>query len=262
MATTWRKGLRWDKTKQGWVNAKTGRKLSPTTLARRKAKAAPSKPRKKAAEPKRPKGWRKGLRWNKKKGGWVEKATGRLLTERAIAHRGEYIRRSKEIRQAPKEKQAIYELFKDELKAASQDLQDRGYRADFRVHRNKDGSIDAELRIKPKRGQKVNDVYLDMEEVLAPIPNTFISAGIRYHPRKDEEYYTKFQGMSQAQAYYQEMSPEKLHVNLLTGRVIDEKMRGRGRRKAEQVFVRLHWNAEHQRPETPLQRERQKGRKK
>jgi len=150
------------------------------------------------------------------------------------------------------------------LREAMRCLKDEyGYAADIGKgpHKNKDGSIDAVLRVKPKRGQAVNDVYMDMEDCLAPIPGAYVSSAVRYHPRKDEEFYTKFMGMSQAQAYYQEMSPEKLHVNFMTGKEIDRRMRERGRKKAEQIVMLIHWNDKYERPEIPWQRELQKGRK-
>lgn len=271
---TWRKGLRWDKLKSAWVNVKSGKKLSPASLKRRKGitkKAASGK----AKRPKRPKGWRKGLSWNKEMGGWTAKVkrvhrqtgrvieTRRLLTEKDLGFRIRYLEMQSALKRVSDEKAAVQENMRQVLMAAVISLESMGYVTDYRVHANKDGSIDSELRVKPKRGQSVTDIFIDMESVLAPLPSTFVTTGVRYYPKDDEETdkYTKFQGMLQAQAYYQKMSWDLLPYNFASGKEIDTRMRARGRRKAEQVFVRINWNPKHERPETPLQRERQKPRK-
>ena len=280
---TWRKGLRWDKTEGGWVVVKTRRKLTPIGLKRRKSKPPkpkkpkpkPRKPKPKKPKPRKPKkpltkpkpkrlkGWRKGLRWDKSVKRWREVSSKRMLTDRAIDFRRDFLIMEKSVKEAGDKREEIFEIIKQTLKNAMNSLIAEGFAADMgRPHKNKDGSIDAVLRIKPSRTQSVNEIFLAMEEHLSPIPDAFVSTAVRYHPRKDEEFYTKFKGMSQAQAYYQDMSPEKLHFNFISGRQIDIEMLKRGRRKAEQVVVLVNWNPEYERPQTPWQREIQKARKK
>ena len=208
-------------------------------------------------------GWRKGLRWDKREKKWREIATKRLLTDRAVRFRTGYLSSKKELYEAEDERETAFRLIKQVLKEAVEGLESEGFASDMgRPHKNKDGSIDAVLRVKPKKGQTVNEVYLAMEEYLSPIPGMFVSTAVRYHPRKGEEFYTKFRGMSQAQAYYQDMSPEKLHFNFMSGKEINKNMIARGRLKAEQVVVLINWNPEHERPQTPWQREVQRARKK
>jgi len=273
---TWRKGLWWDKKLGRWVYAKPHRPISLRILNRRKPKPKPRKAKppkpskvpKKPTKPKRPPGWRKGLKFvkgeTKETSGWYEVANDRMLTERAIRFRVGYMEQQERIRTEGEDRELMFQLIKDTLREAVRRLKDEyGYAADMgKPHRNKDGSIDAVLRVKPKRGQSVNEAYMDMEDTLAPIPGAFVSSAVRYHPREDERFYTKFMGMSQAQGYYQEMSPERLHVNFMTGKVIDSEMRKRGRKKAEQVVMLINWNPEHERPVIPWQRELQKARKK
>lgn len=144
-------------------------------------------------------------------------------------------------------REIAYQRMKAQVQRAEKALKELGYQADSRTHENADGTIDAELRVKPKRGQQVNDVFLDMESVSRPVPRTWVSTGVRYEPRESEEFYVRFRGMSQANANYQRSS--RLSLNFVTGRQINTAMQRRGRRKAEQVFLRIHWNESNKQPE-------------
>lgn len=279
---TWRKGLRWDKAKAGWVNVKTGRKLGVRTLKRRKVKLpvvprvpkVPKvpKPPKRPPKPKLPKGWRKGLKWNKKKRRWIEvrrrfdkttkkwRKIERALTHRQVELKIEFARIEQSIKKIKDKRAAVFETLEVTLEQAVQGLIADGYVANKRVHPNVDGTIDGELRVKPKRGQEVRTILTRMEHYFIPVPGTWVSSGVRYYPREDERYYSRFKGMSQAQAYFSEAP--MTYINFATGKEIDTQMRKRGRKKAEQVFIRVHWNPANERPDTPEQRERQKVRKK
>lgn len=124
-----------------------------------------------------------------------------------------------------------------------------------RVHENKDGTVDGEILVKDiPRGLTVKDVFISLEEFLPKrIPKTWISNGIRrftsFNPRldKDEEIdihgYDRWRGRVGAGTYYQYAgNPQKMAINFDTALDIDRNMRGRRRRKAEQVYTRFHWN--------------------
>ncbi len=213
--------------------------------------------------------WRKGLRWNKLKQGWVSVATGRVFTKTGLTRRKTMARRGT-LKVAPKpkpkpkkrkpevkperkpkrtKKEVAYDRMRVELVKIAKQLEGEGYITDSRIHKNKDGTIDGEVRIRPKRGQLVDDIFLDMELASKPVSNTWVSTGIRYKPREDEEFYVKFQGLSQAGTYYQQNTKKNLPANFTTISVINEHMQARGRRKPEQVYLRLHWNKEDKQPE-------------
>jgi hypothetical protein len=128
---------------------------------------------------------------------------------------------------------------------------------DSRVHVNKDGTIDGELRVYVRRGEDPEEVLTDIENAIGNVPNTWISTGVRFASRGEEDLYTKFQGMSQAQTYYQRNVPSKSKFNFEGGRVIVTRLKQRGRRKPQQVFVRFAWNPEGTQPSHPLKRERE-----
>ena len=229
MGFTWRKGLRWDKALGVWVSVVTGKPLTELGLQRRKTmakkgtlKIAKRKPKSRPRSKAKVKPKEKSRKKPKKK---------------------------PEKKPKPRSKKGkAFEAIKKVMDFAKACLKS-DYAVDTRIHENKDGSIDSELRIKPKRGQQVNDIFLDMEGCVTAIPNTWVSTGIRYKPREREEYYIRFKGLSQANSYYQRNTQRKLATNFVTGRRINERMEVKGRRKPEQVIMRVHWNAKNTKPE-------------
>jgi hypothetical protein len=110
---------------------------------------------------------------------------------------------------------------------------------------NQDGSIDAELRIEAIPNElSVNKLFTAIERVLGDVPEAHWQTGVRYIPREDEPFYTKFMGMSQAESWYH---GERIAA-LATGKLIDKKMRDMHRRKPKQVFIRAHWSPSGEHP--------------
>ena len=159
----------------------------------------------------------------------------------------------------PRPREVAYTRMQAEIKRAARILEDQGYAASTYIHKNVDGSVDAELRVKPQRGEQVNQIFIDMEDASKPVPTTWVSTGVRYAPRETEEFYTRFMGMSQANAYYQKNT--KLATNFVTGRVINTRLQEKGRRKPETVFLRLHWNPENVKPARSRQEKKKRKRK-
>lgn len=227
---TWRKGLRWDKALSSWVGVATGKPFTAKGLQRRKTlakkgklKLATIKPKKKKKKPKlKPKPKPKVKAKAKKK-----KVEPRSKRDKA------------------------YEKIKEMLDKASAKLAELGYATDARVHRNRDGSLDSELRVMPIRGQLINDILIDMEGSVKAIPNTWISTGIRYRPRENEDSGEPgdFRGLSRINSYYQRNTPRKLATNFVTGREINRRMSEKKFRKAEHVVMKVHWNPDDSKPD-------------
>ena len=201
--------------------------------------------------------WRRGLRWDKQAKKWRDIEKDRLLTDRELRRRKLFAQRADETRGA--DAKQIREGMRSGFSDAVFALREQGYSVDSRTKVNKDGSIDGELRIKPKRGQSTNEAQIDMEASLEPVAGVWVSSGVRYAPQRGDTY-DKYQGMAQAQTYYSRMFPQDYASNMVGGREINELMNKRRNRKAEQVFIRLHWNPEDAQPDFPERREKgQKG---
>lgn len=148
-----------------------------------------------------------------------------------------------------KRREKAYDRMEASIEETADSLRDEGYEVQTIISRNRDKSIDAEIRVMPKRGQDVTDIMIDIKGATEAVPNTWISTGIRYEPRADEEFYIRIRGMSQANAYYQRNTEAKHPTNFSTGIDIIDNMEGRGRKKAQHVMMRLHWNPENAKPE-------------
>ena len=114
---------------------------------------------------------------------------------------------------------------------------------------NRDQSVDAELlvRVVP-RGVKVEDIVTAIERYAEPIDDTFVTNGIVYPVKGDDPIYIFNAGMSQAETYYQKSS--ELPENFGTVRDIIRNMDKLGRRKAEKLFLRYHWNPDEKNPKS------------
>lgn len=114
---------------------------------------------------------------------------------------------------------------------------------------NRDQSVDAELLVRViPRGVRVEDVVTAIERYAEPIEDTFVTNGIIYPVKGDDPIYIFNAGMSQAETYYQKSS--ELPENFGTVREIIHNMEKAGRRKAERLFIRYHWNPEDKNPKS------------
>lgn len=146
-------------------------------------------------------------------------------------------------------------------------LAEQEYVTDYRITHNKDGTIDAELRVKPLKGQAVRRTMLDMEEAVTPVSEFWMSVGARYDPlpKDEEKLYVRWRGLSQTHSQYYPATKGKKTAREMTGgkkgrerlmqhafvagRVIDERMSERKRRhKASEVILQFHWNKQIKKP--------------
>lgn len=127
-------------------------------------------------------------------------------------------------------------------------LKEENIDATFEYFTNRDGSIDAELRIRTiPRFKTFSQVVTAVEETLEPIENTWVSSGVLFSERVDDRPYDKLQGYNRASSYYQPAS--KFHYNLATSREIVKGLRKAGRGAVHQFFYRIHWNGMVEKPE-------------
>jgi hypothetical protein len=149
----------------------------------------------------------------------------------------------------PRDPEAAADLMRQRLRATSQalDLPSR-----VRIHQNKDDSVDGELTINVPRGMTAREIFLGIEaafEKQGLAREYWISAGERFVVREDEEVYRRYRGMNDIQTYYQRINQTNVAETLLAARTImDAGMRKKYGRKAEIVYVRVHWNPTGEKP--------------
>lgn len=240
---TWRKGLRWSPKHGKWKDIESNR-LYTTREAKSRREGRP------AAFKSRSKGkasWRKGLKWVASKGRWKDLESGKLYTtERAqtrdIEHR---------MKSALKQVQLEFKMENPNVPTK------------VRLHRNKDGSIDAEFRVeKLPRGYTPYQAFVDIADMFpSSLEGVWISNGLLHtDTAKSAEASAdrRYRGMLQAGTNYQRMFPHtdnqgrkhrsKTAVNFQTAGDITENMKAHHRKKASQVYVRLHWNKDNKKP--------------
>lgn len=125
-----------------------------------------------------------------------------------------------------------------------------------RVVRNRDGSVDGELRLPIQRGVQERDVIKRISQAVDngsfyPPPGSWLSMGARYNPdvissAKGADDYRVWWGKVDVGAPYQRarFSAE----NLGTALRYADAMRKRYRRKASEVTIRIHYNPRDRRP--------------
>ena len=219
--------------------------------------------------------WRKGLRWDKKLGGWVKVATNRLLTATGLKrHKSAWLkreglppetlpeRRKKPKRRLPKPKEYkrdtpeyVKARFKKQFIKAKANLKAEGLDASYSIHVNPDGTVDAELRVEPKEEQDSTQTFLAIEETTKAISagktDTWISAGIRYTPTVDDiDTGIPFMGMLQVNTNYSRNTKVGRSKNLAGARTLDERVQQlRGERKPEHVLLRYFWSPDDKQPD-------------
>lgn len=123
--------------------------------------------------------------------------------------------------------------------------------ASVKTFKYKSGSVDGMLTIKEiPRGVKIRDVLIALENVVVEIPESFISTGLRYSaPEGVESGDYRFRGLTVAHTNYQRANlKRKIRQNFLIARDVNDRLESHRRKKAEQVFVNIHWNPENTRP--------------
>lgn len=124
--------------------------------------------------------------------------------------------------------------------------------ARVRVHENMDGSVDGEMAVKVPRGTSASDLITLIEESFnykGFSPGIWISVGERFVIKEDDEVYRRNKGMHDASTYYRRAKRSKLADAFLMAREkITAGMEHKLGRKADTVYVRLHWNPDNARP--------------
>jgi len=126
-----------------------------------------------------------------------------------------------------------------------------------RIHVYGDGSIDGELLYQISRGESPNDALGTIRnsvhegDRLRPLSkNIWITIGARYTIKEDEQVYRRYNGMNEVGVHYQQASITNIGEVF---NIFEEKslkgLKKKYRRKAELIYVRLHWNPRRQQPQ-------------
>jgi len=131
----------------------------------------------------------------------------------------------------------------------------RDHGVDGKIDReiNADLTVDWELRFAIPRNVNLRDFATDLNQVLKPMLNSWISIGVRFMrnkrmTREEWKAYEEFGGMLQVGAHFQRMTKGKIATNIIAVQSIMEKMKRKKRLKPNQIFVRVHWNLKGERP--------------
>lgn len=126
------------------------------------------------------------------------------------------------------------------------------YESRIITHPYVDGSVDGELYVKVPAGDASRDVSWDLYEAFQPLAvgvRYWMSVGARYIIEEDDEVYRRNRGMNLVETNYQRATAPNiseehdiLEFKLLPG------MREHYKREATNIFIRLHWNPEGERP--------------
>lgn len=120
------------------------------------------------------------------------------------------------------------------------------------VVENRDSTVDGELRITNiPHSRPIRDIMIDLGNAVRPSsmsPSIWFSIGVRYTAStrdaslaaESADSYSR--GLYQAQTNYRRLIQSKIPLVTLTGLELDKRLKAKRRRKAEQVFLRLHWN--------------------
>jgi len=123
------------------------------------------------------------------------------------------------------------------------------------VHRYGDDTIDGELSIHVPRGKSVEDLLREVKSAFGTLPSEglWLQLGQRYVIKEDDEVYRRYKGMNEISMYYTKVYGKGTvsRVESAFGSARTKMTKGaekKLRRKAESVFVRLHWNPSNAKP--------------
>lgn len=123
------------------------------------------------------------------------------------------------------------------------------------VHRYKDGTVDGELSFEVPRGVSEEDMYRELMEAFGQNPGHigpgyWLSVGMRYAIKEGDEVYRRNRGMNEIATYFAGMRRTGI-VSATFGAARDlmtPGARDKFKRKAQLVFIRLHWNPDRDKP--------------
>lgn len=127
-----------------------------------------------------------------------------------------------------------------------------GYNGKVLMHMYADGSVDGELYVLVPEGKDVKDADADMYEAFQEVAvgtRYWVSFGVRYAVKTDDERYRRHKGMTQVETNYQ----RAVRANIVEEQVIMQTkvipgMEKKFKDEAHSVFIRLHWNPEDLQP--------------
>lgn len=146
---------------------------------------------------------------------------------------------------------------KASLEASAARFEDLDKRAvgKVRVYRNADGSVSGEIKIPLHSRLSAKRVLLDMGDAVKGVRRAGVweQVGFTFEPtaktrtREEWQKYNRSRGgMGRLGTYYRRR--DKLGNSILTARDLVDKVQRRKRGTVNQVYVRLHWDPEGNRP--------------
>lgn len=212
--------------------------------AKRGSKKSPKKPKKPKKRKLRKSGPKKGKR--KKV---VTPSERRKLFERNIE-------RDKKLEEIPWEINLGASSQEDAYRTISNRLQEAydrlpaGFDGRVLTHPYADGSVDGELSVKVDVDTRETEYDLYESFGRATVGSRYwVSMGLRYEVRADDERYRRWRGLTQVETNYQRATQTNIvevHV-VLRNKLIAGMDRAFGM-EAHSIFVRLHWNPEDRKP--------------
>lgn len=146
---------------------------------------------------------------------------------------------------------------KERLSDTKDRLGSRGIESRIYTHAYKDGQIDGEIAVFVPRGTNAADVSWKLEEAFQLEPfglgRSFVSLGTRLSIHKDEAEdrsgTSRVRGMDDMQMYYRAFNTTRLGDSFRRSRkYMIPGAEKKYRRKVEIVYLRIHWNPDHERP--------------
>ena len=141
-------------------------------------------------------------------------------------------------------------------------LRELGMGVDTRTHFNRDGSVDGQLRaMNVPRKMRIADVLLKVNSMLpSPPRGMWMAVGIGMEPRTTERAQAsdplarsilpRIQGAAVGFTYPRRSTRERLLTAVLHAQKnIARNMEKKGRRKANQLLIRAHWQEDGGKPE-------------
>lgn len=221
----------------------------PKKKKRKIAKSPKAKKRKieKAKKPKREKAKKKKLVSRlgaKPKAKRAKRVKKKALKTRKAPRGFEDVAKSKDPEQAEGE-------IRERLESIRERLSEMEIDSRVRIHRYQDESIDGELLVKVPYGVSADNLALDMEQAMGrdSMPGFWINMGTRFTIKEDEQVYRRFRGFNDVSTHYQAAVPANWsEIPLIVRKVIIKGMEKKYGRKADSVYLRIHWSPDGDKP--------------
>lgn len=117
-----------------------------------------------------------------------------------------------------------------------------------------DGTVDGEFTVTVPRGVSTEDTLRKLYAAFGQTPGSltlgyWLSVGERYVIKADDEIYKRHRGMNEISTYYTRMRTATITPTFGAARTkLTRGAEKKFRRKADTVFVRIHWNPSNSKP--------------